>query len=70
MLYKYNNLAVEFLPFFICIAYFIFSTVYHKEYEKMSNDVILDRDTLFDYLFNKKIAKCKFILENRKLKKK
>ena len=36
------------------------------EYEKMSNEVILDKDTLYDYLFNKKIAKCKFILEDNK----
>ena len=36
------------------------------EYEKMSNEVILDKDTLYDYLFKKKIAKCKFILEDNK----
>lgn len=36
------------------------------EYEKMSNDVVLDKDTLRDYLFNKKIAKCKFIMEDNK----
>ena len=36
------------------------------EYEKMSNDVVLDKETLRDYLFNKKIAKCKFIMEDNK----
>ena len=36
------------------------------EYEKMSDDVILDKETLRDYLFNKKIAKCKFIMEDNK----
>ena len=25
------------------------------EYEKMSNDVVLDKETLRDYLFNKKL---------------
>lgn len=36
------------------------------EYEKMSDDVVLDKETLRDYLFNKKIAKCKFIMEDNK----
>lgn len=36
------------------------------EYEKMSNEVVLDKEILRDYLFNKKIAKCKFILEDNK----
>lgn len=36
------------------------------EYEKMSGDVVLDKETLRDYLFNKKIAKCKFIMEENK----
>lgn len=36
------------------------------EYEKMSDDVVLDKEILRDYLFNKKIAKCKFILEDNK----
>lgn len=36
------------------------------EYEKMSDDVVLDKKTLRDYLFNKKIAKCKFIMEDNK----
>ena len=36
------------------------------EYEKMSNDVVLDKETLRDYMFNKKIAKCKFIMEDNK----
>lgn len=36
------------------------------EYEKMSNDVVLDKETLRDYMFNKKIAKCKFIMEGNK----
>lgn len=36
------------------------------EYEKMSNDVVLDKETLKDYMFNKKIAKCKFIMEGNK----
>ena len=36
------------------------------EYEKMSDDVVLDKETLRDYLFNKKIAKCKFIMEHNK----
>ena len=34
------------------------------EYEKMSDDVVLDKETFRDYLFNKKIAKCKFIMED------
>ena len=33
------------------------------KYEHLSNEVILNKDTLYDYLFNKKIAKCKFILD-------
>lgn len=36
------------------------------EYEKMSDDVVLDKETLRDYLFNKRIAKCKFILKDNK----
>lgn len=36
------------------------------EYENLSNEVVLDKDRLFDYLFNKKIAKCKFIMEEDK----
>lgn len=36
------------------------------EYEKMSDDVVLDKEILRDYLFNKKIAKCKFIMEDNK----
>lgn len=36
------------------------------EYEKMSDDVVLDKETLRDYMFNKKIAKCKFIMEGNK----
>lgn len=32
----------------------------------MSNDVVLDKETLRDYMFNKKIAKCKFIMEDNK----
>lgn len=36
------------------------------EYEKMSDDVVLDKETLRDYMFNKKIAKCKFIMEDNK----
>ena len=36
------------------------------EYEHMSNDVVLDKEALRDYLFDKKIAKCKFILEGNK----
>lgn len=36
------------------------------KYEKLSNEVVLDRDTIFDYLFNKKIAKCKFIIVDNK----
>ena len=36
------------------------------EYEKMIDDVVLDKETLRDYLFNKKIAKCKFIMEDNK----
>lgn len=36
------------------------------EYEKLSNEVVLDKSTIYDYLFNKKIAKCKFIMEDNK----
>lgn len=36
------------------------------KYEHLSNEVILNKDTLYDYLFNKKIAKCKFVLEDNK----
>lgn len=36
------------------------------KYEHLSNEVILNKDTLYDYLFNKKIAKCKFALEDNK----
>lgn len=36
------------------------------EYEKMSDDVVLYKETLRDYMFNKKIAKCKFIMEDNK----
>ena len=36
------------------------------EYGKMSDDVVLDKETLRDYMFNKKIAKCKFIMEGNK----
>ena len=36
------------------------------EYENLLDQVVLDKDILFDYLFNKKIAKCKFILEDNK----
>lgn len=36
------------------------------EYEKMSDDVVLDKETLRNYMFNKKIAKCKFIMEGNK----
>lgn len=36
------------------------------EYEKLSNEVVLDKSTIYNYLFNKKIAKCKFIMEDNK----
>ena len=36
------------------------------EYEKMSDDVVLDKETLRNYMFNKKIAKCKFIMDGNK----
>ena len=36
------------------------------EYEKMSDDVVLVKESLRDYMFNKKIAKCKFIMEGNK----
>ncbi|MBO5198685.1 MAG: GHKL domain-containing protein [Lachnospiraceae bacterium] len=32
-----NRITAEFLPFFLCIVYFIFCIVYYKEYEKKSD---------------------------------
>jgi len=45
------------------IVFFINSIA---KYENLSNEVVLDKEVLKDYLFNKRIAKCKFIMENDK----
>ena len=45
------------------IIYFIKAIA---EYENLSNEVVLDKEVLRDYLFIKKIAKCKFIMEDNK----
>lgn len=34
---KNNRLAAEFLPFFLCIIYFVFCVIYYKEYEQKAD---------------------------------
>ena len=52
LLYIGNKTTVEFTPFLLCICYFVFCTVYFKQYEENEKKVILMRHDMRHFLNN------------------